>query len=94
MKDQDKAGCCDALPFSEAGSGYAKGLGYRQGSSREVLQQNGHWTPLALLSQAGSVAMVWEQQPEVRLAPTGSALQRSQTLTRANTTKQKWLQPS
>lgn len=94
MKGWDKARCCDAFPFSEAGLGDAEGLGYRQGSSREVLQKNGHWTPLALLNQAGSLAMVWEQQPEVLLAPTGSALQKSQTLTRANTTKQKWLQPS
>lgn len=95
IKAQDKARCCDVLPFSKAGLGDAEGLGSRQGSSRAVLQQDGHWLLLALLSQAGGMAVVWEQQPEVLLAPTGSALQRSQTLTRPNTTsKQKWLQPS
>lgn len=87
IKAQDKARCCDALHFSEAGLGDAKGLGHRWGSSKAVLQQEGHQTPLALLSQAGGVAMVWEQQPEgpeVLLAPTVSALQRSQTPTRPN----------
>lgn len=94
-KVQGKAGCCDALPSFERGSGDAEGLGCGQGSSGAVPWQHRHRIPLALCSQACGTTVVPCRSQQACWLRAGSALQRSQTPTKPNaTSKQKQLQPS